>query len=256
MRRSVLSFLLLCGLGLVCWNLPNTGFAQPSTGVDKDKIPAKASVNGKYTKLLRVLDCPQDRTSYGEFYDWGHWTGTSWHNHTNLPPGYWVYVAPNWYIWESVAGDNNVKGEIPAKASVNGKYTKLLKKISVPGDRAAYTDFNDWGYWTGNSWAGYANLPAGYWVYVYPHWYIWGQRNDVQAPARNQVKVPAQKDASVNGKYINLLKKIEVPQDKAAYGTFSDYGYYTGTTYAGYDDLPVGYWVYVHPHWYIWEEKK
>jgi HEAT repeat protein len=62
--------------------------------------------------------------------------------------------------------------------------------------------------------------------------------------------------ASVRGKYRKLLRRIKVEQDKDGYGEFSDYGHYTGTSYAGYDDLPVGYWVYVYPHWYIWGEMK
>jgi RNA polymerase sigma factor (sigma-70 family) len=62
--------------------------------------------------------------------------------------------------------------------------------------------------------------------------------------------------ASVGGKYRKLLRRILVEQDKNGYGEFSDYGHYTGTSYAGYDNLPVGYWVYVYPHWYIWGEMK
>jgi hypothetical protein len=62
--------------------------------------------------------------------------------------------------------------------------------------------------------------------------------------------------ASVNGKYSKLLKTIEVPQDKGSYGEFSDYGSYSSKSYAGYNDLPAGYWVYVYPHWYIWGEMK
>ena len=62
------------------------------------------------------------------------------------------------------------------KASVNGKYYNLLTVISVPDDRGSYGDFDDWGYYSGTSYAGYSNLPAGYWVYVYPNWYIWGNQ--------------------------------------------------------------------------------
>jgi hypothetical protein len=58
-----------------------------------------ASVNGKYYNLLRTIYVPTDRGSYGDFYEWGHWNGSSWKGHKNLPPGYWVYVYPNWYIW-------------------------------------------------------------------------------------------------------------------------------------------------------------
>lgn len=59
-------------------------------------------------------------------------------------------------------------------ASVNGKYYNLLKTLNVPGDQGSYGSFYDWGYYSGTSWAGYNNLPPGYWVYVYPNWYIWG----------------------------------------------------------------------------------
>lgn len=65
------------------------------------------------------------------------------------------------------------------KARVNGKYAMLLAQIEVPVDRADYGDFKDHGYWTTPAWRGYTNLPAGYWVYVAPYWYIW---RDVARP--------------------------------------------------------------------------
>jgi hypothetical protein len=63
--------------------------------------------------------------------------------------------------------------EAPSLPTVAGKYRVLLRKIHVPQDKASYGLFTDYGMYTGDSWAGYINLPAGYWVYVYPHWYIW-----------------------------------------------------------------------------------
>jgi hypothetical protein len=63
----------------------------------------------------------------------------------------------------------------PKKASVDGKYRKLLKRIKVEVDKQGYTEYRDYGLWTGNAYAGYNNLPQGYWVYVYPYWYIWGE---------------------------------------------------------------------------------
>jgi hypothetical protein len=62
--------------------------------------------------------------------------------------------------------------------------------------------------------------------------------------------------ASVKGKYCQLLRVIHLPHDKASYTEFRDYGSYSGTSYAGYNDLPVGYWVYHYPHWYIWKGPK
>jgi hypothetical protein len=65
---------------------------------------------------------------------------------------------------------------IPAKAHVDGKYQKLLRRIRVPRDKQSYSEFSDYGHYDGSEWAGYNNLPPGYWVYVYPHWYIWEEQ--------------------------------------------------------------------------------
>lgn len=62
----------------------------------------------------------------------------------------------------------------------------------------------------------------------------------------------AEAKASLVGKYKNLLRIVEAPGDAAAYGAVRDFGYWEGTTYAGQNDLPKGYWVYVAPNWYIW----
>jgi HEAT repeat protein len=63
----------------------------------------------------------------------------------------------------------------PAKARVNGKYAKLLRRLKVPQDRQTYMDFNDYGQYPATDYAGYTKIPEGYWVYVYPYWYIWGE---------------------------------------------------------------------------------
>ncbi len=57
------------------------------------------TVNGKYSDLNQKVYCPRDSSSYGDFYDWGYWSGTSWCGQS-VRPGYWVWVAPYWYIWK------------------------------------------------------------------------------------------------------------------------------------------------------------
>src|SRR5262245_33061138 len=70
-----------------------------------------------------------------------------------------------------------VKEGLPlAQASVKGKYRNLLRVIAVPQDKENYTQFSDWGYYTGTEYYTHKNLPAGHWVYVYPRWYIWGDK--------------------------------------------------------------------------------
>ena len=49
------------------------------------------------------------------------------------------------------------------------------------------------------------------------------------------------------------IKKIEVERDYRIYSAFHDYGSFPATDYAGHRNLPEAYWVYVYPHWYLWE---
>jgi hypothetical protein len=79
-----------------------------------------------------------------------------------------------------------------------------------------------------------------------------GQPPVVAPPGGGMTQTPEMTTASVNGKYSNLLMTLSVPQDQASYGNFYDWGYYTGTSYAGYNNIPPGYWVYVYPNWYVW----
>jgi hypothetical protein len=133
------------------------------------------------------------------------------------------------------------------KATAEGKYTRLLTVIHMPKDKDAYGEYSDYGEYNGTEWGNYKGLPKGYWVYVYPHWYIWEQKG------KGGAKLPWKK-ASVDGKYSKLLAVIHVPDDKGEYGEYKDYGAFNGTEWAGYKGLPKGYWVYVHPHWYIWKK--
>ena len=60
------------------------------------------------------------------------------------------------------------------KATVNGKYRMLLRQFKFADDKNNYGDFNDYGSYSGTDYAGFSGLPRGYWVYVAPYWYIWG----------------------------------------------------------------------------------
>ena len=53
----------------------------------------------RYSTLLKKLHVPRDQASYGDFYNWGYWSGTAYAGHSNLPPGYWINVHPHWYIY-------------------------------------------------------------------------------------------------------------------------------------------------------------
>lgn len=70
------------------------------------------------------------------------------------------------------------------KARVNGKYAMLLQQLKVSQDVQKYSEFRDAGLRGWKNYAGYKDLPKGYWVYAYPYWYIWGERSSDVRPKR------------------------------------------------------------------------
>lgn len=89
MIKEVVAMLLVGGLFL----LP----IGCSKGGD---VPAEASMNGKYERLVQVMECPKDQKTYGTQKDYGKWSGGSWCGQTGKA-GYWVYYSPKWYVWEN-----------------------------------------------------------------------------------------------------------------------------------------------------------
>jgi secreted protein with Ig-like and vWFA domain len=75
----------------------------PPKPLTREQAEAKASVDGKYKNLLRIVEAPEDGAAYGEWNDYGRWDETSYRGQNNLPQGYWVYVSPHWYIWGDIA---------------------------------------------------------------------------------------------------------------------------------------------------------
>ena len=105
-----------------CAASPDEQALLDPTRVEVEAMPDEASAHGKYYTLLRRIHCPEDLPSYHRFTDYGMYTGTSWHNYTNLPPGYWVYSYPDWYIWRDSAAAPPQVG--PAKAIPKKKTPK------------------------------------------------------------------------------------------------------------------------------------
>ena len=64
---------------------------------------AAATAQGRYEGLVGAFDVPGDRSRYGLIYDDGYWGGGRYHGVSGLPAGYWVYVAPTWYVWRRTA---------------------------------------------------------------------------------------------------------------------------------------------------------
>ncbi len=79
-----------------------------------------------------------------------------------------------------------VPGEVALlKARTNGKYEMLLRQIKVAADFDKYGNFRDLGTRDVKEYAGFKDLPAGHWVYVYPYWYIWRDLAKAEKIKRN-----------------------------------------------------------------------
>jgi len=134
--------------------------------------------------------------------------------------------------------------------SQGNKYSKLLKRIHVPGDARRWGRCKDYGYWSGRRYKGVSLPAAGHWVYAYPYWYVWayvGRYN----PRAGHIGC----SASQGGKYAGLMKKIYKPDSYRKYRGCHDYGWWVGKSYAGRRITTRGYWVFKHPYWYVWRRK-
>jgi outer membrane protein OmpA-like peptidoglycan-associated protein len=88
----------------------------------------KASLNGKYSNLIQVFSCSQDAQTYGNFKEYGYWSGTTWCNQSTKT-GYWVWVSPKWYIWSNLSSDTKPVEKTTPKKSTNlfGNYNLLFR---------------------------------------------------------------------------------------------------------------------------------
>ncbi|MBL8796581.1 MAG: HEAT repeat domain-containing protein [Planctomycetia bacterium] len=72
----------------------------------------------------------------------------------------------------------NAADVVPPQAHGHGKYTRLVRRLKAPEDYRTYSEYRDYGFYQACMWGGHINVPAGYWVYVQPYWYIWSERQE------------------------------------------------------------------------------
>lgn len=136
--------------------------------------------------------------------------------------------------------------------SAYGKYRTLIQRISCADDWENQGDYKDYGYWEGGNLVCGVEPKIGYWVYVYPDWYVWAK----QVQQNNALDPKFLEQASGYGKYTNLLQVIPCEADGASQGNYKDYGYWEGGNLVCGVDPAVGYWVYVYPDWYVWADQR
>ncbi len=105
--RILLAALLATSLGCA------TVQVRPMDVAPDAATMARASLDGKYEGLLGTFVIPEDVDRYGPWHDYGLWRGRRYKGVSNLPAGYWVYVAPTWFIWERVAQQGPVVQPLP-----------------------------------------------------------------------------------------------------------------------------------------------
>ncbi len=76
--------------------------ADATAPSDLEQSFKKAQVDGKYDMLLRQIKVEKDAENYGDFKDYGFSNTPEYADQKDLPAGYWVYVAPYWYIWRDL----------------------------------------------------------------------------------------------------------------------------------------------------------
>lgn len=142
----------------------------------KKKLPPSklASVNGKYNKLVKKINCPGHSKFYKKFTEYGYQEPWVWCS-VKSKPGHYVYVYPDWYIWKDLKKDN-----IPPAAKDHTeykyRYSKLLQVIPCGKDEKQYGGHYEYGpYDQGHVYCGLRSR-KGFWVYVAPNWYVWKDR--------------------------------------------------------------------------------
>ena len=89
-------------LGLMFWSMNTLAQVTGSLDPEENCYIGNANVYGKYSELIQRFDCPADMRWYPKFKDDGFWGGDGWHcERETVYNGYWVWVSPTWFVWES-----------------------------------------------------------------------------------------------------------------------------------------------------------
>lgn len=79
--------------------LPKVNMKVP-VALDPDAALRKAQ-SGGYTGVERTLLARYDYLRYGEYHDYGYSKESVYAGVKDIPPGYWVYVYPHWYVFKT-----------------------------------------------------------------------------------------------------------------------------------------------------------
>ena len=116
---GVLTGLLVCGCGspqpppAAPLGKPASSVPPPSKVVamaPDTALTTTATCGGNYQGLLHAVESPEDAEVFGQLFEFGYWTGSTHARQNGLKPGYWVYAAPFWFIWEKSSSPSPLEG--------------------------------------------------------------------------------------------------------------------------------------------------
>jgi len=108
--------------------------SSPDATLSPTEAVLRAEVDGKYRNLLAVISVPQDRDTYTEFSDYGFSNTPAWGGYSGLPPAYWVYVAPHWYLWKDQGAVSPVAAVTSGRRSWGPEQATGEPDTDGPGD--------------------------------------------------------------------------------------------------------------------------
>lgn len=143
-----------------------------------------------------------------------------------------------------------------ARASLGGRYNYIVGAEIYTDTRES--DLEDLGWRDGGEFQG-KSLPAGYWVWVEPYVIVFGAFMEDWSRLSDKLETMEHREeqlrrAVCNHKYRSLRYTIFAPEEKISHGEFLEFGYRKRNEYLGHTKIPEGYWVWVYPHWFIFEE--
>ena len=143
--RTVLRFALFdAGAG---WRPPGAPPPPPAAPADETNLEQslkRAAVNGKYRMLLAQIKVENDRAEYGDFRDLGLRDRKEYDQHKDLPKGYWVYVAPYWYIWRDLTSMNRPKRPWGPEQATGEPDTNMAGDIVTAWASQSQDDQDEW----------------------------------------------------------------------------------------------------------------
>lgn len=189
------------------------GRVKAETVPSETMLKAANGWHGTYKNLLAVIHAPEDQASYSQFSEFGWKDAFAYKQYGAQPAGWWVYVAPYWFVWDTRDGQREEAGPgglIPsdgktppigerdgfvdpttlpghivfraALGKTDARYSNMLAAIQDPHDAKEFTSFSEYGWQPTRNYKTYGQAPAGFWVYVEPYWIVWNLKDGRTGP--------------------------------------------------------------------------